>query len=102
METQRFWSHVDRQPLRCWLWTASLKDNGYGQVMVDGHNRYPHRVAWELLVGPIPAGTELDHLCRVRHCVNPRHLQPVTHTVNVRRGRSAGLNLEKWLAPWLD
>ena len=70
----------------CWIWTTSLNPDGYGRVWFDGKTRSPHRVVYELLVGPIPAGLELDHLCRNRPCVNPAHLEPVTHGENMRRG----------------
>lgn len=70
----------------CWTWQATISGGGYGYVTVDGRQRVAHRVMYELLVGEIPAGTELDHLCRNRSCVNPAHLEPVTHRVNVRRG----------------
>ncbi|WP_461634535.1 HNH endonuclease signature motif containing protein [Glutamicibacter soli] len=69
----------------CWLWTASTKENGYGQFNSSNRNWNAHRLVYELLVGPIQEGMELDHLCRVRHCVNPQHLEPVTRKVNVRR-----------------
>jgi hypothetical protein len=75
----------------CWLWTASCTD-GYGQIgagsRTDGSFRVlkAHRIAYELHIGPIPEGLEPDHLCRVRHCVNPWHLEPVTHQVNMQRG----------------
>lgn len=87
----RFWEKVDKVGLTgCWLWTASVKPNGYGQFGVtDGDVRYAHRLAYEFLVGPVPDGLELDHLCRVRHCVNPAHLEPVTRRENLRRGVSA-------------
>lgn len=83
----RVMSKVDKNgPNGCWLWTASIKAEGYGQVRrPDGRTGYAHRVVYELLVGPIPEGLELDHLCRVRACVNPEHLEPVTHEENVRR-----------------
>jgi hypothetical protein len=68
----------------CWLWTASLTQ-GYGQAYLGGKHK-AHRLVWELLVGPVPDGLELDHLCLVKHCVNPDHLEPVTHAENVRRG----------------
>lgn len=71
----------------CWLWVKSLDDKGYGtQAKVDGRRLRPHQLAWELLVGPIPEGLELDHLCRVRRCCCVDHLEPVTHKVNLSRG----------------
>jgi len=74
----------------CWEWTGSLfQGTGYAQVWADGTTRLGHRVVYELLVGPIPKGLELDHLCRVRSCVNPAHLEPVTHKVNMERGYAA-------------
>lgn len=69
----------------CWEWRAVRDSHGYGSIKVNGTHRGAHRVSYELLVGPIPAGLELDHLCRVRHCINPAHLEPVTHRVNTLR-----------------
>lgn len=74
----------------CWVWIASLDRHGYGQLNAGGESggiRRAHRVAYELLVGPIPDGLDLDHLCRVRRCVNPAHLEPVTNAENKRRSR---------------
>lgn len=77
----------------CWLWTASLDRKGYGQFRFpDGRTGRAHRYAYESFVGPIPTGLEIDHLCRVRSCVNPTHLEPVTHLENIRRGKT-GINL---------
>lgn len=70
----------------CWLWTAGLNGQGYGHFSLDGRMQRAHRVAYELLVGPVPEGLELDHLCRVRRCVNPAHLEAVTHRENTLRG----------------
>lgn len=77
--------HVDPES-GCWLWTASLNKYGYGQFRVRPRTRGAHRVAYEALIGPIPEGMQLDHLCRVRRCVNPAHLEPVTMAVNIARG----------------
>lgn len=74
----------------CWIWPGHLNNQGYGIIVGDdGKERRTHRVAYEVLVGPIPEGLELDHLCRVRACLRPDHLEPVTHTENVRRGLAA-------------
>ena len=73
----RFWMRVTKD--YCWLWTGETATNGYGRANIDGRNQPAHRVAYEWLVGPVPDGLELDHLCAVRNCVNPVHLEPVTH-----------------------
>ncbi len=71
----------------CWRWQKYVKPNGYGQIGVPGQGgRYVHRVAYEEWVGPIPAGLHLDHLCRVRDCCNPLHLEAVSARINVLRG----------------
>lgn len=69
----------------CWIWTASRKENGYGQFNLGRKNWNAHRLVYLLSGGKIPDDFELDHLCRVRECVNPEHLEPVTRQVNVRR-----------------
>lgn len=80
----RFLAKVEKTET-CWLWTAWIERNGYGRFWLDGRQHGAHRVAYELYVGPIPAGFEIDHLCRVKHCVNPGHLEAVTAAENVRR-----------------
>lgn len=75
----------------CWEWHASLNDGGYGQ-MAGGPGSSPlraHRVMYEWLIGPIPDGLVIDHLCRNRACVNPAHMEPVTRGENVKRGVAA-------------
>lgn len=73
----------------CWLWVFAQDQLGYGRATVGGRSQGAHRVVYELEKGPIPSGLELDHLCRTRICVNPDHLEPVTHAENVRRGSAA-------------
>jgi HNH endonuclease len=83
-----FWSKVNKTET-CWLWTACLNSAGYGEFCDRRcRSRLAHRVAYELLVGPIPAGLTLDHLCRVHNCINPAHLEAVTMRVNGLRGDS--------------
>jgi hypothetical protein len=72
----------------CWVWTGATEHNGYARFWLDGKMRYAHRVAYEWFRGPIPAGLDLDHLCRVRNCVNPYHLEAVTRQVNLLRGET--------------
>lgn len=83
---ERFWANVDKSG-ECWLWTAATTREGYGTIRFNGVTTCAHRIAYELLVGPIPQGLELDHLCRTPACVNPAHLEPVTHRENMLRGR---------------
>src|ERR1035441_8724960 len=70
----------------CWPWTGCTSPSGYGTIGVRYKVRRAHVVAYEQLVGPVPDGLELDHLCRVRACCNPAHMEPVTHAENMRRG----------------
>lgn len=85
---ERFWAKV--QPTGfCWEWTGA-KTRGYGSFATETGGKRAHRVAYELLVGPIPDGLVIDHLCRNTSCVNPDHLEPVTQAENVRRGFNPG------------
>ena len=89
----RFWHKVDKGgPNGCWLWLGCVDGGGYGDFRVWPVKVKAHRYAYELLVGPIPEGLQLDHLCRVRNCVNPKHLEPVTPKVNTRRGVGAAVS----------
>jgi hypothetical protein len=85
-----FWERVDRgsDDEGCWTWMGTKTPDGYGvfyDVRVKGSRR-AHRVAYEALVGPIPNGLQIDHLCRTRNCVNPTHMEAVSSRVNTLRG----------------
>lgn len=85
--SSRIWKYIwPDLCTQCWLWIGSCKDTGYGQIHQYGKPRPAHRVVYEAVKGDIPEGMQLDHLCRVRHCVNPDHLEPVTNQENARRG----------------
>ena len=77
----------------CWLWQGYKNPKGYGIAGHNGKICRAHRVMYEELVGPIPEGLDIDHLCRVRHCVNPDHLEPVTRRENILRGLHGRLKL---------
>ncbi len=77
-----FWAKVEKTET-CWLWRGALTHNGYGQFVTTNRRKmYAHRFAY----GPVTAGMDLDHLCRVRNCVRKSHLQPVTRHENIMRG----------------
>jgi hypothetical protein len=87
----RLWSKVDigNSPAGCWIWTGALAW-GYGRIGERSGRIVPaHRVMYELCIGPIPDGLQLDHLCREPGCVNPLHLEPVTTRENILRGIGA-------------
>lgn len=104
----RVWRFVNKTET-CWLWTGFIDKPGYGHFRVgtkyapcDGRPvKYVHRWLYETLRGPISPDLDLDHLCRVRHCVNPDHLEPVTHKENVLRGASfAAENAKQTHCKW--
>jgi hypothetical protein len=74
------------EPDGCWLWTGYCNPQGYGQTSLLGESGAAHRIIYEHVVGPVPKGLVLDHLCRQPACVNPAHLEPVTHRENILRG----------------
>ncbi|MDQ3028986.1 MAG: HNH endonuclease [Actinomycetota bacterium] len=92
----RFWSKVTGGDYTtCWTWTAYIDSAGYGRFRTGGRTGQmegAHRVAYRLLIGEVPDGLELDHLCRNPGCVNPWHLEPVTHAVNSRRSTAGEVN----------
>lgn len=97
---EAFWSKAIPEPNSgCWLWTAGCTAAGYSRFL----RKYGHRASYEALVGPIPEGLQIDHLCRERSCVNPAHLEPVTCRENVMRGMAplinASLQLSKTHCP---
>lgn len=87
---QRFRSLVDLSagPWACWPWKGKVDRYGYGRFHFDGEMRGAHRFAVAIARGPIPAGLEVDHVCRNRLCVNPLHLAVVTHLENLRRANA--------------
>src|ERR1043166_7135723 len=86
---ERFWEKVDRSSDdECWPWIARIDTKGYGQFFFEGRQQRAHRVAYCLLVGQIPEGLDLDHLCRNRACVNPSHLEAVDRQANLLRGET--------------
>lgn len=85
---ERFWSFVDKSG-DCWIWLGARNKN-YGRFNIDQATPvWAHRFSYELLIGPIPSGLHLDHLCRNPPCVNPSHLEPVTVAQNLERSGMA-------------
>lgn len=83
----RFWNKVEIGD--CWQWLAATNSRGYGHFWDGTRLQYAHRFIWQELVGPIPEGLTIDHLCRNKRCVNPDHLEVVEPTVNWRRAPHA-------------
>jgi len=97
---QRFFEKVQVRHVGCWVWTATRIRKGYGHFHTNGGMVTAHRMAYELLTGPIPEGKTLDHLCRNRICVRPDHLEPVDMRTNILRGNGlAAQNARKVSCP---
>lgn len=97
---RRFLAHVNKDgPLPdsrpdlgpCWLWTGAIQSEGYGMIRIDDRAVYAHRLSVEISRGDVPIGMDVDHLCRNRGCVNPDHLEAVSHATNIRRGARSAL-----------
>lgn len=85
-QRERLLSRLAIDPSGCLLWTGAKSTGGYAVIRINGRLRYAHRLMYEMFAGPVPEGLQLDHLCRVHHCANPAHLEPVTSRENSLRG----------------
>lgn len=83
---ERLMARVRVDAAGCWVWVGPVNFGGYGRITLNGKTAMVHRLLYEHHAGPIPAGLQLDHLCRNRPCCNPQHLEPVTSRENSLRG----------------
>lgn len=105
IDEARFWSKVNKNsgifgesgkyPTECWIWIAGIQNDGYGSFKSQKRTIVAHKFIYENNIAKVEDDKELDHLCRVRNCVRPDHLQPVTHLINARRGNSGLFNRNK-------
>ena len=103
--TPEEWTSTYKEKTNCWIWKACVV-NGYGRFNVFSNTTSAHIFSYEIFKGKVPNGLELDHLCRVRSCVNPDHLEAVTRRTNIMRSplyklssREKGLNRKKYNLP---
>lgn len=87
-DSENIWKYIKfpKDLTSCWIWIGGITARGYGSVCFRYKQYSAHRFVYEYLVGEIPNGKELDHLCRKKSCVNPDHLEPVSHKINCSRG----------------
>jgi hypothetical protein len=90
---QRFLAKFSEDASGCWMWNSHKNQKGYGLFWFGKKGISAHRLSYEVHVGPIPDGMQIDLLCRVPACVNPAHLEPVTPLENTRRGKKGDLHL---------
>ena len=91
----RFFSKIESVPTTaCWLWKGSINKNGYGKFCLAGRSTLAHRASYIIFVSSIPEGLVLDHLCQIKNCVNPDHLEPITQQENIRRAKAGYINLK--------
>lgn len=88
---ERFWDNIELIPFHsCWEWTGT-KANGYGIICSHKNNKYAHRISYEIHYGEIPEGLVIDHICRNRTCVNPKHIRAVTQRINATENTTGGI-----------
>lgn len=83
----KYAERIDRTPT-CHIWLGAINPYGYGLIFIEGKHKQAHRVAYEAVNGEIPQGMIINHLCRVRNCVNAEHLEATTHRRNILTGIS--------------
>jgi hypothetical protein len=93
--TERILGATKTNETGCWIWQLKLHSQGYARMSVNGRGTYVHRLSYQIWIGPIAEGLQIDHLCRVRSCCNPWHLEAVTPRTNSLRGESVAARAAK-------